>query len=115
MPVARLFFAALSMLPVQRVIRPIKILKKNDAPVWIKLPMFAMDVFDKLNKKFYITLAIEFYTEQLKNGWDYTCKQVQTTNPKDFQVIAICYNRDTEVLYSNEYQPFLRETNPGNQ
>lgn len=55
------------------------------------------------------TLAIKFYVEQLKYGWDYTCKQIQATDPKDFQVIAICHNRDTYADEGHFWKPAVEK------
>lgn len=45
------------------------------------------------------SLAIKIYVEQLPYGWDYTSKAISMTDKKDFQVLAICHDRDT---YSDE-------------
>lgn len=45
------------------------------------------------------SLAIKIYVEQLPYGWDYTSNAIRMTDKKDFQVLAICHNRDT---YSDE-------------
>ena len=55
------------------------------------------------------TLALKLYAEQLKYGWDYTCKQIQATNPKDFQVIAICHNRDTYADEGHFWKPAIEK------
>lgn len=55
------------------------------------------------------TLALKLYVEQLKYGWDYTCKQIQATSPKDFQVVAICHNRDTYADEGHFWKPAIEK------
>lgn len=55
------------------------------------------------------TLALKFYAEQLKYGWDYTKKQIQATSPKDFQVIGICHDRDTYADEGHFWKPAIEK------
>ena len=54
-------------------------------------------------------LAIKFYGEQLVNGWTYTCNVICHTDKKDFQVLAICHDRDTYAEGGRFWKPALEK------
>lgn len=61
---------------------------------WEKKHCKILSIDDKVH-----SMALKFYDEQLVHGWAYTCDMIRATDPKDFQVIAICHDRD---LYASD-------------